>query len=157
MNQLPKAPESLRYGKVKIVFDRLTEGDTERGFAPGYHFKILNTNCVEVGHFNFRVRDSEHVRLAAGHIGYEILEEHRGHGYAGDACLAASQWIADIAQKVSQEILITTDPDNIPSIRTIERIGATFLDEVSVPIGDPHYLRGSYRKRRYRWRPASIV
>lgn len=157
MNQLAPTSKFLSYGKVNIVFDQLTEGDVVRGFAPGYHFKILNRDSIEVGHFNFRVGDSEHVRLAAGHIGYEILEEHRGHGYAGDACLAAASWLAEVAQKVSQKILITTDPDNIASIRTIERIGATFLDEVDVPEGDPHYLRGSFRKRRYMWKPESCV
>ncbi|MGJ8657911.1 MAG: GNAT family N-acetyltransferase [Akkermansiaceae bacterium] len=151
MNHFPPAPECMSYGKVKLFFDRLTEGDIARGFVPGYHFKILNGDSVEVGHFNYRIGDTEHVRCAAGHIGYEILEQYRGHGYAGDACLAAAQWIAEVSEKVSQETLVTTDPDNIASIRTIERIGATFIDEVAVPEGDPHFLRGSYSKRRYRW------
>jgi hypothetical protein len=38
-------------------------------------------------------------------------------------------------------------------MRTIERLGARFIDEVVVPPYDPHYQRGSRRKRRYRWTP----
>ncbi len=34
-----------------------------------------------------------------------------------------------------------------------ESLGAHFIDELDVPVGDPHYLRGSFRKRRYRWNP----
>jgi predicted acetyltransferase len=149
MKQLAPAPESLTHGRVKLIFDTMTEGDEERGFVPGYRFRIVDDQDINVGHLSFRVGDTEHVRLAAGHIGYEVAEAHRGHGYAVDACLAVAPWISEI----SESVLITVDPDNFPSIRTVERIGATFLDEVDVPEGDPHYLRGSYRKRRYHWNP----
>jgi hypothetical protein len=30
---------------------------------------------------NFRVGNTEHVRVCAGHIGFEILEAFRGQGY----------------------------------------------------------------------------
>ena len=142
-------PESFSFGGVSVVFVKMTEGDPVRGFVPGYHFRILDRESVEVGHLNVRVGITEHVRLAAGHIGFGVLEEHRGHGYAGDACLAAAAWIATI----SEEVLITVDPGNEASIRTIVRIGGIFIDEVKVPPGDPHDVRGSWRKLRYRWRP----
>lgn len=45
------------------------------------------------------------------------------------------------------------DPDNHASMRIIERLGASFVDEVAVPPHDPHYQRGSRSKRRYRWAP----
>ena len=149
MNELPSAPESFSYGKVRVVFDRMTEANEGRGFVPAYHFTILNAEAEEVGCLSFRVGDTEHLRLAAGHIGYEVAESYRGLGYAGLACLAIGPWVAE----VSGGVIITADPDNIPSIRTIERIGAHFIDEVDVPAGDPHILRGSFRKRRYRWKP----
>jgi len=149
MERLPTAPNRLRHGKVTVIFDRVTAGDTRRGFVPGYMFKVFNARAVEVGYFHLRIGDTEHIRMAAGHIGYEVYQRHRGNGYAGDACLAAAPWVA----YVSGTVLITVDPDNIASIRTVERIGAIFLDEVDVPEGDPHYQRGSYRKRRYQWEP----
>lgn len=149
MNRLPKAPPSLAHEGVTIVFSRITDGDAARGFVPGYRFKIFNDQSEEVGHLNFRVGDTEHVRLAAGHIGFEVAERHRGNRYACKACLAAAPWIS----QVTDTVLITADPDNMPSIRTIEKLGATLLDEVDVPPDDPHYLRGSVRKRRYQWKP----
>ena len=77
MTQLPTAPERMSYDDVSIVFERLTDGDLQRGFVPGYHFKIFNEESQEVGHLNVRVGDTEHVRLAAGHIGFEIAEQHK--------------------------------------------------------------------------------
>lgn len=150
MTQLPTAPASMSHGEVTIVFSRMTVGDESRGLVPGYHFKIINDQSEEVGHLNFRVGDTDHVRLAAGHIGFEVAEQHRGRRYAAKACLAVAPWVSE----VSGTVLITVDPDNFPSIRTIEKIGATFLDEVDVPQDDPHYLRGSVRKRRYQWEPS---
>jgi hypothetical protein len=41
----------------------------------------------------------------------------------------------------------------VASRRTIERLGAEFIDEVPVPEHDPHYARGSRIKRRYLWKP----
>lgn len=149
MATLPPSPRSFRYEDVAVVFERMTAGDDRRGFAPGYRYQIFNAAGNNVGHINFRVGDSEHVRLVAGHIGYEIAERWRGHGYARKACLALGGWI----RLVSGSILLTADPDNHPSIRTIERLGAQYLHTVDVPIGDPHYLRGSRQKKRYCWQP----
>jgi predicted acetyltransferase len=149
MKILPAPPPSTAFEDIRVDFVSNTEGDPQRGFVPGYHFRILNSAGMDVGHVNFRVGDTEHVRLAAGHIGFEILEEHRGNRYASKACLALASWIATF----KEHVLITVDPDNLASIRTIQRIGGVLLDEVDVPRGDPHYLRGSLRKRRYQWNP----
>ncbi|MFK5924853.1 MAG: GNAT family N-acetyltransferase [Verrucomicrobiota bacterium] len=150
MSQVPPVPETLRFGGVILEFFQLSVGNPERGIVPAYHFQILDLNSNKVGHLSFRVGDTEHIKLAAGHIGYEITEEHRGHSYAYQACLAAAPWIA--TRRAS--LLITADPDNAASIRTIEKLGATFLNEVDVPENDPHHKRGSLRKRRYEWTPS---
>jgi tagatose 1,6-diphosphate aldolase len=132
-----------------LRFVRIDAGDPSKGFVPAYHFSIENTQGFEVGHLNFRVGDSDHVRLAAGHVGFAISEEHRGHGYAGDACLAIGPWVAE----KSGQVLITTDPENFASTATLNRVGAAYRDEVEVPQGDPHFQRGSYRKLRFDWCP----
>ena len=53
----------------------------------------------------------------------------------------------------SFDVLITCDPDNLPSSKTIEKLGASFIDEVAVSPTEPGYRRGSRVKRRYRWTP----
>jgi tagatose 1,6-diphosphate aldolase len=127
---------------------QIVPGEPARGFAPFYHFAIC-VESAEVGHINFRVGDSEHVLFVAGHIGYQVLEAFRGHRYAYSACRA----LAPLVRSVYPAVIITSDPDNFPSLRTIERLGAVFLDEVPVPPSDPNYQRGSRAKRRYQWTP----
>jgi predicted acetyltransferase len=146
---LPLPPETLSSGEVLLRFAKIVPGEPSRGFVPFYHFRILTADGSEVGHINFRVGDKEHVRVSAGHIGFEILEPFRGHSYALQACRA----IAPFVRSLYGAVTITCDPDNQPSRRTIERLGATFIDEVPIPAHDPHYQRGSRSKRRYKWTP----
>ena len=77
-------------------------------------------------------------------------------------CGAASKVILWSSAKCAMTTPKTTGtfpapPDAISfghvSIRIIERLGARFTDEVPVPPHDPHFQRGSRRKRRYQWRP----
>ena len=148
--ELPPVPsELLSFDEVSLRFAKAVPGEPSRGFVPYYHFRILVADGTDVGHINFRVGDTEHVRICAGHIGFEILESFRGHGYALKACRA----IATFVRSVSGAVTITCDPDNSASIRTIERLGASFVDEVPVPSHDPQYQRGSRSKRRYKWTP----
>jgi len=145
---LPEAPPYLSYGAATVRFFHVGAGDPGQGLVPFYHYRIFVAN-LDVGHVNFRVGDTEHVRLCAGHIGYGVCEPFRGHAYAYQACRA----LAPFVRAVSPEVIITADPDNHASVRTIERLGAVFLDEMAVPEHDPHYAQGSRVKWRYRWSP----
>lgn len=146
---LPKPPENLAAGDVVLRFERVVPGDPSRDFVPYYHFRILIADGLDVGHINFRVGDTEHVQVCAGHIGFEIAETFRGRGYALQACHA----LAPFVRSTYKSVTITCDPDNHASRRTIENLGAQFVDEVPVLSHDPHYQRGSRVKRRYRWTP----
>jgi len=150
---LPPPTQDLCFGKVVLRFDKIVPGDISRHFVPYYHFLILTSGGVEVGHVNFRVGDTEHVRIAVGHIGFVVLEAFRGHGYALQTCRA----IAPFVRSFYDAVIITCDPDNRASVRTIERLGASFIDEVAVPPQDPHYQRGSCIKRRYKWTPSTRI
>jgi len=145
---LPDAPPYLTYGAATLRFSHIGAGDPGRGMVPFYHYRIFVDN-LDIGHINFRVGDTEHVLLCSGHIGYGISELFRGHGYALQACLA----LAPFVRMVSPEVIITAAPDNYASLRTIEHLGAQFLDETAVPEHDPHYEHGSRLKRRYHWSP----
>ncbi|HVR34584.1 MAG TPA: GNAT family N-acetyltransferase [Methylomirabilota bacterium] len=146
---LPNPTGTLSSGEVTLRFVRVVPGELSRGFVPYYHFRILTAEGLEIGHINFRVGNTEHVRVCAGHIGCEIAEPFRGRGFASQACHA----IAPFVRSICGTVTITCDPDNIASRRMIERLGAEFIDEVAVPSHDPHYQRGSRSKRRYRWTP----
>ena len=147
MQHLPKPPQTIESEKIKLCFESIRPGDKNRGFVPFYHFHIHNLAGEKVGRINFRVGDTEHVRFCAGHIGYVVLEQFRGHRFAYHTCCALSKFISTIYNSV----IITTDPDNHASIKTIERLGCLFLDEVPVSPHEPQYEQGSRVMRRYQW------
>ena len=143
----PTPPDDLVFDQVRLRFVRIVPGDASRGLVPLYHFRILTVDGEDAGHINFKVGDTEHIRLFAGHIGFEVTESFRGRGLAFQACRAIAPFVRSFYAKV----IITSDPGNQASIRTIERLGASFIDEVTVPLHDPHYHRGSRSKKRYQW------
>lgn len=142
-------PEGLSFGSVRLRFDKVVSPDSATGLAPYYHFRVLLADDTDVGHINFRIGNTDHILITAGHIGYEIREEHRGHNYAFEACRAIGPFVRSLYSAVT----ITCDPHNYASRRTIEKLGTTFIDEIEVPRHDPGYLKGGRRKRRYEWRP----
>lgn len=148
MKLLPASPERLSFDFVTLHFSKIVPGNTDLGFVPFYHYRIF-VDSADVGHINLRIGDTEHVRFYSGHIGYEVAAIYRGNRYALQACLA----LAPFARLISPEYIITCDPDNYASRRTIELLGAIFIDEVTVPIYDPNYLRGSRVKQRFLWCP----
>lgn len=145
----PVPPEPLSPGSVMLKFDQIIPGVPYQELVPCYHFRIHTQASPNLGHINFRVGDTEHVRVCVGHIGFQIDEEFRGHGHALQACLA----IAPFVRSIYDTETLTCDPDNHASLRTIERFGARFIDEVEVPAHDVHCKSGTRRKRRYRWSP----
>jgi len=147
--KLPGPPETLSSDDVLLRFVKVVPGELSKGFVPFYHFRIMTVGGTDVGQINFRIGDTEHVRVCAGHIGFEIDKSFRGHGYAFQACRA----LAPFVRSMYETVIITCDPDNQASRRTIERLGARFMEEVAVPPDDPHYQQGSRRKRRYTWTP----
>jgi predicted acetyltransferase len=145
---LPAPLQPLAYGDIVLRLDRIVPADPLRDFVPYYHFRILRGDGTDVGHINFRVGDTEHIRLFAGHVGFQIAEPYRGHGYAGEACRA----IAPLVQSLYESVVITCDPSNAASRRTIEKLGATFLDEIAATVdASGHHIQ--HIKRRYIWTP----
>src|SRR5262245_5995860 len=144
---LPKPPEVLLFGAVRLQFVRISPGDEARGHAPCYNYRIETVDGREAGHINFRVGDSKHITIYAGHIGYEVLEPFRGTRFAYQACLAR----APLVRTLYSEVIITCDPDNFGSMRTIEKLGAAFLEEVRVGPDEAGYARKPGKKRRYLW------
>jgi len=49
--------------------------------------------------------------------------------------------------------VITCDPQNVASVRTCERLGATLIGIFDVPEDHPMYQKGRRRVSRYEWRP----
>ena len=147
INMIIKPPSNMHSGPVRLLFEKLVEVEPGGELVPFYHFKIIDKEGTIVGHLNFKVGDTNHITQCVGHIGYEILPEYRGNAYAYFACNAVRPFIRSFYSK----IILTSSLENSPSIKIIEKLNATFLNEITIPKHDPSYKKRSEKKRRYEW------
>lgn len=137
----------MHSGPVNLTFEKIVDAEPGGELVPFYHFKILNKEGAVVGHINFKVGDTAHIRQCVGHIGYEIFPGYRGKSFSYFACDAIRPFVRTFYDKV----ILTSDPGNIPSVKTIEKLKARFINEITVPEHDPSYQNGSKMKGRYEW------
>lgn len=94
-----------------------------------------------VGHINLRWQEDEAGRPVAdlpphvlGHIGYTVLPEHSGRGYASAALTAM---LAEARAVGLPFVSITCDSDNAASRRIIEKNGGSFVERFVAPLYGP--------------------
>ena len=130
-----------------------------RGRPPEYRFWMRLQSSVEPGRtpepapipiggtISFRFINDQNTLLYYGHIGYHVFPPARGRHYAE----RSARLVLPLARRHGmKELWITTNPDNLPSRRTCERLGAQMLEIVDLPVGHPLWERGERRKCRYR-------
>jgi predicted acetyltransferase len=101
----------------------------------------------ELGNINLRMGSSAHIERYAGHVGFTVYPEHRGHHYAARSL----RLLLPLAGKLQiNPLWITCDPENKPSRRTLELAGAQFIEVVDVPEHCVIFQSGKTRKCRYR-------
>ena len=64
-------------------------------------------------------------------IGWGVAREFAGKGYAHEAAIAAMDYVVDILGWT--DIIHTIDPDNLPSIRLAQRLGAVNRGPTRLP------------------------
>lgn len=130
--------------------------DTLGSIAPGYHFWMMlragyagrpNMPPIRaVGGVGLRIGSSYDLEYYYGHVGYHVHPPARGHHYAERAV----RLVLPLARAHGmRQIWITCNPDNYPSRRTCERLGARMIEIVDVPPSHPLALRGEHQKCRY--------
>jgi predicted acetyltransferase len=129
-------------------------GDPDRGRVPSYHFwmKLRPTTSyvppvLMAGGLGLRIGHSLDLEMYLGHIGYNVFPPARGRRLAGRAC----RLLLPLAKAHGMTTLwITCNPDNWPSRRTCERLGAELVGIVALPPDHVLYHRGERNKCRYR-------
>ena len=149
-------PGRLVDGDLELRLVGTTPADHDRGFAPAYRFEMIGaTSSAVMGGINLRVGHTEHLRLYRGHIGFGVLEPFRGNHLALRSC----RLLGGLALYHSLlPVWLTCDEGNVASQRTLEALGAEFVETRQMPIDYPyivHYLPGTRTKRRYRWMPTT--
>jgi predicted acetyltransferase len=116
--------------------------------VPTWSFRMVHVeSCEELGTIRLRVGDSRHVVMYAGHVGYTVEERHRGHRYAERSL----RLLFPMARRLELDpVWVTCDPENAASRKTLERVGAQFVETVDVPADCVIFQSGHPRKCRYR-------
>jgi len=123
--------------------------------SPAYHFWMRLTNAHGpgdipirmAGGIGLRIGDTPNLRQFIGHVGYNVYPAARGRHLAE----RATRLLLPLARRHGLTTLwITCNPDNVPSHRTCQRLGATYVDTVDLPLNHDLYVRGERKKCRYR-------
>jgi predicted acetyltransferase len=101
-------------------------------------FWVLNADGVAIGMVRMRHYLNDKLRFHSGHIGYFIRRDQRGKGYATEALRLA---LIELRKVGERRALITVNPDNVSSIRVIERNGGRLENVVTDPETGELYRR----------------
>ena len=136
-------------GVIDLLPLRLYPPEKEMGFGRVYDYMIVpHGTHREVGRISLRMGESPCVYYF-GHIGYHVDAPYRGQHYARRACELLRPLIVAAGKS---SVVITCDPDNIPSRRTCEGLGCMLERIVDVPRAISSRWEISDVKCRYIWR-----
>ena len=148
MNESLYIPGRLVDDDLELVLIDKYLGNPNLNHVPAYRFKMtLTGQDEEIGRIQLRIGNTHHIVTYAGHIGFRVHEEYRGHRYAARAC----KLLLPLARKQGLEALwITCNPDNLASRRSCELAGAEFVEIADLPEDTDMYQAGHRQKCRYR-------
>lgn len=117
----------------------------EKQYLPIYIFDICLLDGTIIGECNLRVGYND-LSSIVGNIGYGIHESYRGHHYASKAC----RLLFILAKKHQMDyVIISCEPENAASIKTIESLDGQFLGIEKVPNDCDAYMKGVRYLKRY--------
>lgn len=115
---------------IDLVFEEFTPAQPEKKFVPciSYHITLHDSQYI-VGHCSAKLGFNEQI-FFIGNIGYEINEDYRGKGFAGEA---VKLLLNLFKENGFDKIYITNLPDNTASRRVCEKLDAKFLGTFEIP------------------------
>ncbi len=145
-------PGPITDGRLSLSLAAFEPVAASAWHAPTYRFDVRRADDnIRLGHLTLRVGSAELLRYV-GHIGYGVDEPHRGHHVAERACRLVLPWAAACG---IDPVWITCGPDNPASRRTLERLGAEWVETVAVPADYPLPAGAVRQKCRFRISPAA--
>jgi len=136
----------LSDGLLELVCVGVAHADILKGYSPSYYFDI-RAHGIAVGQISLRVGYSRSL-FYAGQIGYTVIAQYRGRGYAGRACRLM---VPLMRAHAMEKVLITNNPDNTASRRVCEKLGAKLLRVVRIPVTHELYRAGDRYKNIFEW------
>lgn len=141
-------------GEIRLLLRQYQWGSAYVGGLPSYFFSIVDAQemRLELGRCDLRVGWHEEL-LYAGHIGYRVHTPYRGHHYAAKASRLLLHFAGELGL---EECIITCDPNNVPSRRTLEGLGGELRATVEVPRASACYAAGDRAKCQFYYRTADF-
>ena len=127
-----------------MLADKLIDGDLELRFLEKRKAMILKS-CIwesvfemylvdtnqKIGELKLRPKLTFELREYGGHIEYEVAKKFRGNNFAARSCIL----IFPLMKKLKiNPIIITCNPTNIASVKTIEKIGGELVSAKNIQI-----------------------
>ena len=136
--------DEIKGAVVSLKLQGFYHGEAPNDLPNYCYFIVLGDR--RIGSITLRLGFNESI-LIHGHIGYTIDEGYRGHGYS----YYALQLILKLAQDHGySELLVTCDPHNISSIKSVLKIGGILIREnVEVPKDHIYYVLGITHLNQY--------
>ena len=115
--------------ELRLTLDHTAQADPVKGWVPAYYFDICLPDGTKVGRCDLRIGHNRKLYYG-GNIGYTVFPDWRGHHYAEKAC----RLLFELAKRHDLGyMIITCNPDNLPSRRTCERLGGELLEIAELP------------------------
>lgn len=128
--------EDRDFSEYLAWLERLHDGgDPEQGLVPATYL-LAEVDGRIVGRVSLRHELNESLLRDGGHIGYGVLPEYRGRGYATQMLRLA---LREAARLGIGKVLLTVRSDNLASLRVIERNGGEYDPSLAVDNGMRHY------------------
>lgn len=151
MGIFSKLKSRVHKGEVVDLVEsyRVSEKSSFDGVPTVYYDIFLHENKRKIGRIELRLTvDGDNYYY--GNVGYNILRNYRGNGYAYEAC----KILFDIARDEFklEELIITCSPENIASYKTLTKLNGELIDLVKVPSNHMLYLVGEKTKYIFRYK-----
>lgn len=122
---------------LKTLDDYSKGVNLPKDYVPSSEFWLVDHGDY-IGRVSIRHRLNETLEKFGGHIGYTIRPSKRGKGYGNKILELGLEKAKEIGL---ENVLLTCDVSNTPSVKIIEKNGGKFKDKLEQPDGKPEKLR----------------
>jgi predicted acetyltransferase len=142
----PAARDAMQDGGLTLALAKVFRVGNSPWKVPAYRFDMM-VDGSRAGTVSLRIGDERHLVFYAGHIGYAVEPAWRGQRLAARAV----GLLMPLARAHGFDNLwATCTPENLASRRTLELLGAVYVETVPIPVDYESYARGEREKCRYR-------
>ena len=115
------------------ILDNLNEETVREGLVPATTYMAISIDDERlIGMIDIRHRLNDYLLSYGGHIGYSVRKSEREKGYATEMLELA---LKECRKLGIREVLLTCDKNNIASVKTIIKNGASLENEVQEESG----------------------